>query len=63
MAATVAKARIYGLVVDRREVETRVSRPMRTPGPHPTEMTMQEWMIRFAPKPEEPNRPAPANEI
>ncbi len=60
--ASVAKAKLFGLVVDRRELETHVTKPMRTPGPHPSQMTIAEWQERFVPKTEEPNRPAPANE-
>ncbi|HWK68595.1 MAG TPA: terminase small subunit [Rhizobiaceae bacterium] len=57
--ATVAKAKIAGLVVDRREIETHVTKPMREPGDYPKQMSIEEWTERFVPK--TPGKPVPAN--
>lgn len=49
IGATMGKAKLLGLVVDKVETETTVRRPMRVPGSDKT-MSMEEWKKRFAPK-------------
>lgn len=50
-AASMAKAKLYGLVVDRAQVEQTVRRkPSRDPAA-PTRMTAQEWKEKYAPGP------------
>lgn len=48
VGATMGKAKLLGLVVDKVETETTVRRPMRSPGSDKT-MSMEEWQKRFAP--------------
>lgn len=49
--ASMAKAKLHGLVVDRAEVEQTVRRkPTRDPQA-PARMTAQEWEEKYAPKP------------
>ena len=50
-SASMAKAKLHGLVVDRAEVEQTVRRkPTRDPEA-PARMTVQEWEEKYAPKP------------
>ncbi|MER9580480.1 hypothetical protein [Mesorhizobium sp. M0276] len=55
--ATMSKAKIYGLVTDRHEVESVARKPMREPGAAP-QMSLQEWEERFKPK---TSAPLPGN--
>jgi phage terminase small subunit len=49
--ASMAKAKLHGLVVDRAEIEQTVRRkPSRDPAA-PTRMTAQEWEEKYAPGP------------
>ncbi|RWP64136.1 hypothetical protein [Mesorhizobium sp.] len=47
--ATMSKAKLYGLVTDRHEVESVLRKPMREPG-EVKQMSLEEWTARFAPK-------------
>ncbi len=47
--ATMSKAKLYGLVTDRHEVETSLRKPMREPGAV-QQMSLQEWERRFKPQ-------------
>ena len=49
-SASMAKAKLHGLVVDRAEVEQTIRRkPTRDPEA-PAKMTVQEWEAKYAPK-------------
>lgn len=49
VSASLAKARLFGLLVDRAEVETIVRKPMRE-AVEDRQMSLQEWERRFKPK-------------
>jgi hypothetical protein len=50
-SASMAKAKLYGLVVDRAQVEQTVRRkPSRDPAA-PTRMSAEEWEDKYAPGP------------
>ncbi|RWH76850.1 MAG: hypothetical protein EOQ86_19675 [Mesorhizobium sp.] len=56
VSASLAKARLFGLLVDKSEVQTIQRKPLREPlqpGEN-TLMSIEEWTARFAPKPAEP---------
>lgn len=49
--ATMSKAKLYGLVTDRHEIEGVVRKPLREPEPGAVrQMSLQEWEERFKPK-------------
>lgn len=60
VAASVAKAKLYGLVIDKAEVETALRKPMREPGEVRQQMSLEEWVERFKPKGVEHGAPAVA---
>ncbi|MER8373688.1 terminase small subunit [Mesorhizobium sp. M1406] len=49
VAATMALAKIYGLVIDKQQIEQTVRKPMREPS-QVKQMTLEQWQRRFAPK-------------
>lgn len=49
VAASLGKAKLLGLIVDRTEVEQTLRRPMREPG-EVKQMSLEEWEERFKPK-------------
>ncbi|RVC79873.1 Terminase small subunit [Mesorhizobium sp. M4A.F.Ca.ET.022.05.2.1] len=49
VAASLGKAKLLGLIVDRAEVEQTLRRPMREPG-EVMQMSLEEWERRFKPK-------------
>lgn len=48
VGATMGKAKLLGLIVDRTETETTVRRPLRNPGSD-KKMSMEAWQKKFAP--------------
>ncbi|RWK12049.1 MAG: Terminase small subunit [Mesorhizobium sp.] len=63
VAASLGKAKLLGLIVDRAEVESVIRKPMREPG-QVEQMTLEEWQEKFAPKPldQQSGNDAPATE-
>ncbi|TIV47213.1 MAG: hypothetical protein E5V88_31585 [Mesorhizobium sp.] len=53
--ATMSKAKLYGLVTDRHEIESVVRKPMREPGTV-RQMSLEEWEERFKPKASAPQQ-------
>lgn len=49
VSASLAKARLFGLLIDRAEVETIIRKPMREAA-EVQQMSLQEWEQRFRPK-------------
>jgi phage terminase small subunit len=52
VSASMSKAKLYGLVTDRHEIEGSLRKPLREPlGPSEQKrsMTMDEWVAKFAP--------------
>lgn len=49
VGATIAKAKLLGLIVDRPEVDSAARRPMREPT-DVKRMSLTEWQDKFAPK-------------
>ncbi|WP_348628859.1 terminase small subunit [Mesorhizobium sp. M1E.F.Ca.ET.063.01.1.1] len=49
VAASLGKAKLLGLIVDRAEVESVIRKPMREPG-QVEQMSLEEWQQRFTPK-------------
>ena len=51
VSATLGKAKLYGLVTDRHEIEGVVRKPLREPEPGAVrQMSLQEWEAKFKPK-------------
>ncbi|MDX8483162.1 terminase small subunit [Mesorhizobium sp. VK24D] len=49
VAASLGKAKLLGLIVDRAEVESVIRKPMREPG-QVEQMSLEQWQEKFAPK-------------
>lgn len=49
VGAVMSKAKLLGLVVDKKEVTTTTRKPLREPA-EATRMSMDEWLKKFAPK-------------
>ncbi|MER9936121.1 terminase small subunit [Mesorhizobium sp. M0088] len=73
VAASLGKAKLLGLIVDRAEVEQVQRKPLREPG-EAKQMSLEQWQKEFAPKmldpkpsdgdgAAEPEKPEPADEI
>lgn len=52
VGAILAKGKLLGLITDKTEAEINFRKPVRRPGAE-TEMSMDEWQKKFAPKPPE----------
>ncbi len=48
VAASLAKARLFGLLVDRTEIATTLRKPLREPG-EARQMSVEEWTAKFKP--------------
>src|SRR4051794_29784235 len=46
VAASMGKAKLLGLIVDKAEIDATIRKPLRAPGA-PAQMSLEEWTVKF----------------